>query len=382
MNNYKKSLLIRYIIGLSVIAIISGCNDAKEAVPTKPATHVGVVTIKGITLPITTELPGRTSAYLVAQVRPQVGGILLHRLFTEGGDVKSGESLYQIDPATYQANYDQAKGDLAKATAAANIAHLTVSRYAPLLTKRYVSQQDYDSAVANAKQADATVIAAKATVENARINLKYTQVISPISGRTGKSSVTEGALLTTDQANALVTVQQLDPIYVDVTQSSNDFLRLKQSIMEGDLKKSPQNGQVTLLLDNGKPYALPGRLQFSDVTVDENTGSITIRALFPNPQHDLLPGMFVRAQIDEGVRSNAFLIPQEGVTRNPRGAATVMLLDAQNVVQERQVDTQQAIGDKWLVAAGIQEGDRVIVSGLQKIRPGMKVTAEEASTDK
>lgn len=382
MNNYKKSSLFRYIIGLTIILAINGCDEAKNSAPTPPTTHVGVVTIKGISLPITTELPGRTSAYRVAEVRPQVGGILLHRTFIEGSDVKSGESLYQIDPATYQANYDQAKGDLAKAIAAANIAHITVSRYASLLTKKYVSQQDYDTAVANAKQADATVTASKASVENARINLKYTQVTSPIAGRTGKSSVTEGALLTTDQVNALVTVQQLDPIYVDVTQSSNDFLRLKQSILAGDLTKSPQNGQVTLLLDNGQRYPLPGHLQFSDVTVDENTGSITIRALFPNPQHDLLPGMFVRAKIDEGVRNNAFLVPQEGVTRNPRGDATVMLLDAKNIVQVKQVNTQQAIGDKWLVAAGIQEGDRIIVNGLQKVRPGMKVTAEEASTNK
>ncbi|MFV9075039.1 efflux RND transporter periplasmic adaptor subunit [Serratia fonticola] len=379
MDNHKKSALFGCIIGLSITIAISGCNDTQSPSQKKPTTQVGVITIKGITLPITTELPGRTSAYRVAEVRPQVGGILLHRQFVEGSDVKSGDSLYQIDPATYQANYDQAKGELAKSVAAANIAHLTVARYTSLLSKKYVSQQDYDTAVANAKQADATVLASKASVENARINLKYTQVLSPISGRTGKSSVTEGALLTTDQANALVTVQQLDPIYVDVTQSSNDFLRLKQSVMAGDLQKSPQNGQVTLLLDNGKPYALPGRLEFSDVTVDENTGSITLRALFPNPQHDLLPGMFVRAKIDEGVRHNALLVPQEGVTRNPRGDATVMLVDAKNIVQVKKVNAQQAIGDRWLVTDGIQEGDRVIISGLQKIKPGMKVNAEEAT---
>lgn len=381
MDNHKKSALFWYVIGLSITVAISGCDDSKSSAPASPTTQVGVITIKGVSLPITTELPGRTSAFRVAEVRPQVGGILLHRQFVEGSDVKSGDSLYQIDPATYRANYDQAKGDLAKSVAAADIAHLTVARYSPLLSKKYVSQQDYDTAVANAKQADATVLASKASVENARINLKYTQVLSPISGRTGKSSVTEGALLTTDQANALVTIQQLDPIYVDVTQSSNDFLRLKQSVLAGDLQKSPQNGQVTLLLDSGKPYALPGHLEFSDVTVDENTGSITIRALFPNPQHDLLPGMFVRARIDEGVRNNAFLVPQEGVTRNPRGDATVMLVDTKSVVQIKQVDTQQAIGDKWLVTAGIQEGDRVIVSGLQKIKPGMKVNAEEIITN-
>lgn len=382
MDNHKKSSLFGYIFGFSIAIAISGCDDTKNSAPAKPTTQVGVITIKGVSLPITTELPGRTSAYRVAEVRPQVGGILLHRQFVEGSDVKSGDSLYQIDPATYQANYDQAKGDLAKSVAAANIAHLTVARYTSLLSKKYVSQQDYDTAVANAKQADATVLASKASVENARINLKYTQVLSPISGRTGKSSVTEGALLTTDQANALVTIQQLDPIYVDVTQSSNDFLRLKQSVLAGDLQKSPQNGQVTLLLDNGKPYVLPGHLEFSDVTVDENTGSITIRALFPNPQHNLLPGMFVRARIDEGIRSNAFLVPQEGVTRNPRGDATVMLVDTKNIVQIKQVNTQQAIGDTWLVTEGIQENDRVIVSGLQKIKPGMKVHAEEVTTNK
>ena len=235
-------------------------------------------------LSITTELPGRTSAFRVAEVRPQVSGIILKRHFIEGSDVQASESLYQIDPATYQAAYDSAKGDESKAQAAAAIAHLTVKRYVPLLGTKYISQQDYDQAVATARQADADVMAAKAAVESARINLAYTKVTSPITGRIGKSSVTEGALVTNGQSDAMATVQQLDPIYVDVTQSSSDFMRLKQeSLQHGGEAKS-----VQLLMENGQAYSLKGTLQFSDVTVDESTGSITLRAIFPNPQHTLL----------------------------------------------------------------------------------------------
>ncbi|EKK5547091.1 efflux RND transporter periplasmic adaptor subunit [Enterobacter hormaechei] len=352
-------------------ALLTGCNGQENPQQHAQAPQVSVHIVKSAPLAVTTELPGRTDAYRVAEVRPQVSGIILHRNFTEGSDVKAGESLYQIDPATYQAAYDNAKGELVKAQAAANIAHLTVKRYVPLVGTQYVSKQEYDQAVATAQQADASVVAAKAGVESARINLAYTKVTSPINGRIGKSSVTEGALVTNGQATALATVQQLDPIYVDVTQSSSDFMRLKQqtSLQKGD------TSSVELLMENGQPYPLKGTLQFSDVTVDESTGSITLRALFPNPQHMLLPGMFVRARIDEGTQPDAILVPQQGVTRTPRGDATVLVVNEKNQVESRTVVAPQAIGDRWLITEGLKNGDRVIISGLQKVRPGVTVVA-------
>ena len=352
-------------------ALLTGCDGQENPQQHAQAPQVSVHIVKSAPLAVTTELPGRTDAYRVAEVRPQVSGIILHRNFTEGSDVKAGESLYQIDPATYQAAYDNAKGELVKAQAAANIAHLTVKRYVPLVGTQYVSKQEYDQAVATAQQADASVVAAKAGVESARINLAYTKVTSPINGRIGKSSVTEGALVTNGQATALATVQQLDPIYVDVTQSSSDFMRLKQqtSLQKGD------TNSVELLMENGQPYPLKGTLQFSDVTVDESTGSITLRALFPNPQHMLLPGMFVRARIDEGTQPDAILVPQQGVTRTPRGDATVLVVNEKNQVESRTVVAPQAIGDRWLITEGLKNGDRVIISGLQKVRPGVTVVA-------
>ncbi|HGD3634735.1 TPA: efflux RND transporter periplasmic adaptor subunit [Enterobacter hormaechei] len=352
-------------------ALLTGCDGQENPQQHAQAPQVSVHIVKSAPLAVTTELPGRTDAYRVAEVRPQVSGIILHRNFTEGSDVKAGESLYQIDPATYQAAYDNAKGELVKAQAAANIAHLTVKRYVPLVGMQYVSKQEYDQAVATAQQADASVVAAKAGVESARINLAYTKVTSPINGRIGKSSVTEGALVTNGQATALATVQQLDPIYVDVTQSSSDFMRLKQqtSLQKGD------TSSVELLMENGQPYPLKGTLQFSDVTVDESTGSITLRALFPNPQHMLLPGMFVRARIDEGTQPDAILVPQQGVTRTPRGDATVLVVNEKNQVESRTVVAPQAIGDRWLITEGLKNGDRVIISGLQKVRPGVTVVA-------
>lgn len=352
-------------------ALLTGCDGQENPQQHAQAPQVSVHIVKSAPLAVKTELPGRTDAYRVAEVRPQVSGIILHRNFTEGSDVKAGESLYQIDPATYQAAYDNAKGELVKAQAAANIAHLTVKRYVPLVGTQYVSKQEYDQAVATAQQADASVVAAKAGVESARINLAYTKVTSPINGRIGKSSVTEGALVTNGQSTALATVQQLDPIYVDVTQSSSDFMRLKQqtSLQKGD------TSSVELLMENGQPYPLKGTLQFSDVTVDESTGSITLRALFPNPQHMLLPGMFVRARIDEGTQPDAILVPQQGVARTPRGDATVLVVNDKNQVESRTVVAPQAIGDRWLITEGLKNGDRVIISGLQKVRPGVTVVA-------
>ncbi|MEG2553969.1 MAG: efflux RND transporter periplasmic adaptor subunit [Hafnia sp.] len=379
MNKNRGLTPLAAVLMLSGSLLLTGCNDGNEQKGQQSAPEVGVVTLKAEPLNVTTELPGRTSAYRIAEVRPQVGGIILKRNFVEGSDIQAGSSLYQIDPATYQAAYDSARGDLAKAEAAANIAHLTVNRYKTLVGTKYISQQEYDTAVADARQADAAVTAAKAAVETARINLAYTKVTSPISGRIGKSSVTEGALVTSNQANALATVQQLDPIYVDVTQSSNDFLRLKEELANGTLEQEGGKAKAELVLENGQVYAQKGSLEFSDVTVDESTGSITIRAVFPNPKGDLLPGMFVRARLDEGIKNNALLVPQQGVTRNPRGEATVMLVGADNKVENRTVTAAQAIGDKWLVTGGLKSGDKVIVTGLQKVRPGVQVKVEEAS---
>lgn len=372
-SHARVSLLSSLIISA---LLLTGCDNSGDQQAQPQAPQVSVHVVHSEPLSVTTELPGRTSAFRVAEVRPQVSGIILKRNFVEGSDIKAGESLYQIDPATYQAAWNSAKGDEAKAEAAAAIAHLTVKRYVPLLGTQYISQQEYDQAVATARQADADVVAAKAAVENARINLAYTKVTSPIDGRIGKSSVTEGALVTNGQADAMATVQQLDPIYVDVTESSNDFMRLKQeSLQRGDDSKS-----VQLIMENGQPYSLKGSLQFSDVTVDESTGSITLRAVFPNPQHTLLPGMFVRARIDEGVNPQAILVPQQGVTRTPRGDATMLIVNAQNQVENREVTAAQAIGNKWLITSGLQNGDKVIVSGLQKVRPGVTVKATEDTT--
>ena len=382
MNKNRGLTPLAAVLMLSGSLVLTGCNDqgTQQQSAAAQSPEVGVVTLKSQPLNMTTDLPGRTAAYRVAEVRPQVSGIILKRNFVEGSDIKAGESLYQIDPATYQATYDSAKGDLAKAEAAAAFARQTLNRYKPLLGTNYISKQDYDDATSTLQQANAAVIAAKAAVETARINLAYTKVTSPISGRIGKSAVTEGALVTSAQTTALATVQQLNPMYVDVTQSSNDFLRLKQELANGSLKQENGKARVKLLLENGQEYDQEGSLEFSDVTVDETTGSITIRAVFPNPNDTLLPGMFVRARLDEGVRDNALLVPQQGITRNPRGQATALVVGADNKVELRTLQADQAIGDKWLVTDGLKSGDRVIVTGLMKVKQGVQVNAQEVDT--
>lgn len=383
MNINRGLTPLAVVLMLSGSLALTGCDDKPaQQQGAGQAPEVGVVTVKAAPLQITTELPGRTTAYRIAEVRPQVSGIILKRNFTEGSDVEAGVSLYQIDPATYQAAYDSAKGDLAKAQAAANIAQMTLNRYKKLLGTKYISQQDYDTAQADAQQANASVIAAKAAVENARINLAYTKVTSPISGRTGTSTVTEGALVQSGQTTALTTVQQLDPIYVDVTQSSNDFLRLKQEMANGSLKQDNGKAKVELVTNDGMKYDQSGTLEFSGVTVDQTTGSITLRAVFPNPDHTLLPGMFVRAKLEEGVNPNALLVPQQGVTRTPRGDATAMVVGEGDKVEIRNITATQAIGDKWLVTDGLKSGDRVIIEGLQKVKPGVQVKAQEVTSDK
>ncbi|HBZ1410711.1 TPA: multidrug efflux RND transporter periplasmic adaptor subunit AcrA [Klebsiella pneumoniae] len=381
MNKNRGLTPLAVVLMLSGSLALTGCDDKPAQQGAQHMPEVGIVTLKSAPLQITTELPGRTSAYRIAEVRPQVSGIILKRNFVEGSDIQAGVSLYQIDPATYQASYDSAKGDLAKAQAAANMDQLTVKRYQKLLGTKYISQQDYDTAVATAQQSNAAVVAAKAAVETARINLAYTKVTSPISGRIGKSTVTEGALVQNGQTTALATVQQLDPIYVDVTQSSNDFLRLKQELADGRLKQENGKAKVELVTNDGLKYPQSGTLEFSDVTVDQTTGSITLRAIFPNPDHTLLPGMFVRARLEEGINPDALLVPQQGVTRTPRGDASVMVVGEGDKVEVRQVTASQAIGDKWLVTDGLKSGDRVIVTGLQKIKLGVQVKAQEVASD-
>ena len=358
---------------LSGSILLTGCGK-KDAPPPPGPQEVSVVSVVSQQLAMTTELPGRTSSFQIAEVRPQVGGIIQKRLFREGADVKAGQPLYQIDPATYRAAYDSARATLAKADANLTTARLKAERYRELVSINAVSKQEYDDADAAFKQAAADVAGARAAVESARINLDYTRVSSPISGRIGKSTVTPGALVTQNQADALTTVQQIDPIYVDVTQSSTEVLRLRRELESGKLARAGNVGaRVKLRLEDGSDYAHEGRLEFSDITVDQGTGAITIRAVFPNPERNLLPGMYVRAVLEEGVNDQAILVPQQGVTRNHKGEATALVVGQDNKVAERVLNVSRTIGDKWLVNSGLKQGDRVIVEGLQKVHPGAVV---------
>lgn len=369
---------IKLIVAVGILIaglMVSGCGTKQSGGPPQAGTpEVGVVTLQPERIMLTTELPGRTSAYLIAEVRPQVSGIIQERLFTEGSDVKAGEVLYQIDPAVYQATYDSAKAALARAEANLIPIRLRAERYAELVKMKAVSQQEYDDAYAALRQAEADIEAGRAALEAARINLEYTGVSAPISGRIGRSSVTTGALVTANQPAALATIQQLNPIYVDVSRSSTEMLNLKQNLASGLLKSKAQ-ADVRLLLEDGSPYPLTGTLKFSEVTVDQTTGSITLRAIFPNPKHVLLPGMFVRAILEEGVNEQAILVPQRGVTRNQAGDAMVMIVGSEEKVEPRVIKVLRTVGGNWLVAGGLQAGDRVILEGLQKARPGTPVKA-------
>ncbi len=352
-------------------AIIAACNKSTATPASAPAPEVTVFTVTPQPLAITTELPGRTSPYQVAEVRPQVGGLIQKRLFIEGSDVIAGSSLYQIDAASYQAAYNLARAALTKARANLLTSQPKVGRYKELVAIEGVSRQDYDDAVAANEQAKADIESAAAALDAANINLKYTKVNAPISGRISRSSVTPGALVTAGQATPLATVQQLDPIYVDITESSNDLLRLKREMENGNLTKA-KGGQakVSLLLADGSLYAESGKLQFADVSVDPSTGNVGLRALFRNQKLDLLPGMYVRAVVQSGVNDKAIVVPQQGVTRNQKGQATALILNRNGRVEQRILTTSSTIGDKWLVTSGLAEGDRVIVEGLQKVKPG------------
>jgi membrane fusion protein (multidrug efflux system) len=356
--------------------LLAGCGNKNNAKPKGGGPpEVGIVVIKPGKVTLTTELPGRTSAHLVAEVRPQVGGIIQKRLFTEGADVKAGQVLYQIDPATYKAAFASARAAQARAEANLIPARLKEQRFRDLVKIKAVSQQDYDDAYAALKQAEADLASSKAAVESARINLAYTRVTAPISGRIGRSTVTNGALVTASQPAALATIQQLSSMYVDVTQSSAEMLRLKQHLASGLLKNGASQASVRLTLEDGSAYPLPGTLKFSEVTVDQSTGSITLRAVFPNPKQVLLPGMFVRAIVEEGTNDQAILAPQRGVTRTPAGEATVLLVGAEDKVEQRVIKVARTVGDSWLVSEGLKTGDRIIVEGIQRAKPGTQVKA-------
>lgn len=364
------------VIGL---ALTAACDRANAPPAEKAAPQVTVITVKPQSVVIKTLLPGRTAPTLIAEVRPQVTGIIESRTFSEGAEVKAGSTLYKLNAATYQTTYESARAAVAKAEAGVQTARRNVERNKELVEIKFVSQQAYDDAVTTLRQNEADLAGAKAAVEAARINLAYTNVVAPISGRTGKSSVTAGALVTANQAAPLVTIQQMNPMYVDVTQSSTEVFRLRRAMASGELKRARSDAaRVTLLLDDGAPYSQEGILQFSDVTVDASTGAITLRALFPNPEDVLLPNMYVQAVIEEGVRENAILVPQQAVTRDAKGQAIAMVVGSDNKVEPRQLKTARTLGSDWLLDSGLQAGDRVIIEGLQRATPGTVVQAVPA----
>lgn len=377
-NTYQAFRWATALMVLSCFLLLSGCESGhgQQAPAQAPVPEVATVTIAAQKIELNTELPGRTSAYLVSEIRPQVNGIIQKRMFKEGSDVKAGDLLYQIDPAPFQVAYDSAKASLGKAQANLPAIRSKADRYKELLVDNAVSRQDYDDATAAVQQAQAEIEYWKTQVEAARINLGYTRVVAPISGRIGRSSVTDGALVTAYQPTSLATIQQLDPIYVDVTQSSNELLRLKRNMETGQLSADGKNGKsVRILMDDGAPYPLEGMLQFRDVTVDPTTGSFTVRIVVPNPDHMLLPGMFVRAVVQEGIAEQAILVPQQGVNRTPKGEPYALVVDETGKAQQRMLKLNRAIGDKWLVSSGLSGGEQVIVEGMLNIRPGAAVKA-------
>lgn len=343
---------------------LAGCKD-DAAPPPQQAPSVGIVTLQAEPYTLTTELPGRTAAYRIAEVRPQVDGIIQKRLFEEGSEVKAGQQLYQIDAAVYEAAAKSAQATLASAKSLAE-------RYKSLVADQAVSRQAYDEAQASRLQAEASL-------EQARINVRYTKVLAPIAGRVGRSAVTEGALVSNGQTNAMATIQQLDPIYVDVTQPTKDLLRLRRELESGQLQKASDTAaKVQLRLEDGSTYEHEGTLEFAEVSVDEGTGSVTMRAVFPNPDHTLLPGMFVHARLAAGVNKEAILAPQQGVTRNAKGDPTALVVNAENKVELRQLKAERTDGNRWVVLDGLKAGDKLITEGLQFVQPGAEVKTTEA----
>jgi len=366
---------IAFVLSMaSTAAGLSACGEPPHHGP-PPATSPEVGTIILHTRPVvlTSELPGRTAPVVVADVRPQVSGLVLSRNFTEGAEVAAGTLLYQIDPATYQAQVASAKAALAKSQANLHSLKLKAQRYSDLVAIKAVSQQDNEDTASSMQQAEADVASSQASLDTALINLRYTRIVAPVSGRIGKSTVTPGALVTSNQTTALATVQKLDPIYVDVSQSSTEFLRLKHELETGRLGRAGSGATVTLKLEDGSTYPLPGTLEFSDVTVDQNTGAITLRAVFPNPKRELLPGMFVRAVLQEGFDEHGLLVPQAAVSRDASGNPTAYVVGADGTLQLRPLQTDRAIGDQWVVKAGLSPGDRLVVDGQQRAAPGVAV---------
>ena len=364
---------------LALPVLLGACVQAKQAPAPAQPPEVTVVTVRQQPVPVTTDLPGRTSPFLVAQVRARVDGIVLQREFTEGTDVKSGEQLYQIDPAPYRAALDSAKATAQKAQAALASANALAERYKVLIGGNGVSKQDYDNAVAAQGQAAADLAFAKAQVQQATLNLGYTSVTSPIAGRIGISQVTPGAYVQASQATLLTTVTQLDPIYVDLNQSSAQALQLHLDLATGKIKTTDAEApKVTLFLEDGRQYRHDGRLALTDVTVDQSTGSVTVRAVFPNPRGVLLPGMFVRARIEQGVNDQAILVPQQGVTRDAKGQATALVVGPDNKVVQRLIQANRTFGNQWVVEGGLADGERVIIAGTQKVQPGATVRPVEA----
>jgi len=359
---------------------LGGCGkkDPQGGMQGGGTPEVGVVTLQPAPVTLSAELPGRATPYETSDVRPQVGGIIVARPFAEGANVRAGQVLYRLDPAPYRAAYDQARAQVASAEANLTTTGLKAQRYGELVKINGVAKQDYDDAEAAYKQAVAQVAQLKAAAESARINLAYATITAPISGRVGPSTVTKGALVTTGQAAALTTIQRLDPIYVDVTESANDLLRLRRALAAGQLTGGPTTVPVRLKLDDGSDYPQEGKMQFADVTVDQTTGTVTLRALFPNPAGILLPGMFVRAEVAEGVVPAGILAPQQGISRDERGRPTALVVGPGGKAQLRDLVLGQAVGDKWLVTSGLNAGDRLIVEGLQRVKAGQAVHAAPA----
>jgi membrane fusion protein (multidrug efflux system) len=374
----------RRVVRLSPLlaaALLAACGGKGAPPVAAGPVEVGVVTIAPRSVTLTRDLPGRTSAYRVAEVRARVNGIVLKRLFTEGSDVKEGQRLFLIDPAPYAAALDGASAALARAEANLANARLQGERYADLVKDGSVSRQEYETATAALKSGEADVASARAAEQAARINLGYTAVTAPVSGRIGRAAVTEGAYVQAAQATLLATVQQLDPIYVDVTQSTAEVLKLRRDLESGRLVAAGQGqAKVRLVTEDGREYPLPGTLEFADVSVDPGTGSIGLRALFPNPRGELLPGMFVQARLEEGVNPQALLVPQVGVTRDQKGLPVAMVVNAEKKVERRQLVTDRSVGDAWLVTEGLKAGEQVIVEGLQKVRPGALVNPVPAAS--
>ena len=363
-----KPAVTALVSAVALATLLSGCKK-EEAAPAAQAPQVGVVTLQSQAYTLTSDLPGRTIAYRVAEVRPQVNGIILKRLFKEGSEVKQGQQLYQIDPSVYEATLASAQANLQSTRSLSD-------RYKQLVAEQAVSRQEYDDAQAKRLQAEASL-------RSAQIDLRYTKVLAPLSGRIGRSMFTEGALVNNGQADAMAVIQQLDPIYVDVTQSSAELLKLRRELESGQLQKAGANAaKVSLNLEDGTTYTHEGRLEFSEVSVDQTTGSVTLRAVFPNPEHNLLPGMFVHARLAAGVNANAILAPQQGVTRDLKGQPTALIVDKDNKVELRQLKASRTVGSDWLIEEGLKPGDRLITEGLQFVKPGVEVKVSEATNVK